>query len=388
MKKYLLLILLIIVASCTVTTKEENNEGITVSNIDVSDGMSGDDSKGISDEHSEDMAVQEEELTYQELKQSGLSVATFAGGCFWCMEGPFEKMEGVKEVVSGYAGGEEENPTYQQVGSGRTGHVEAVQIFYDPTIVSFSELLDVYWKQINPTDDAGQFADRGKQYRAMIFYNDEIESSLAQKSKDNLGKSGVFSKPIVTPIIEYTSFYPAEEYHQDYYKKNYESYSSYRKGSGREAFVNNRWWKEYDIPTEDEIKEKLTPLQYRVTQNEGTEPAFSNEYWENKEEGIYVDIVSGEPLFSSLDKYKSGTGWPSFTKPLVTENIVKVADNKWGMQRVEVRSKHADSHLGHVFNDGPDPTGLRYCMNSASMRFIPVENMEDEGYGEFLYLFE
>lgn len=341
-----------------------------------------------------------EKETTTEISENA-QLATFAGGCFWCVESAFEdpEFQGIINVVSGFTGGDEVNPTYKEVSSGKTGHIESIQITYDPNLITYENLLQIFWRQINPTDNEGQFVDRGYQYTTAIFYHTEEQKILAEESKAALNVSGKYDTPLITPILPAKEFYVAEEYHQDYHTKNPIRYKTYRHLSGRDQYLKTIWTDDLIIeqvslntfskPSDAELKETLTEIQYEVTQKEGTETPFDNEYWDNHEEGIYVDIISGEALFSSTDKYDSGTGWPSFYKPLAPENIVEKADYKLLTRRTEIRSKQSDSHIGHIILDGPEWNDkVRYCMNSAALRFIPKDHLEKEGYGEFLNLFE
>jgi peptide methionine sulfoxide reductase msrA/msrB len=345
---------------------------------------------GNSPSQSGEAAAGDSEGEMPETFSSSTQLATFAGGCFWCVEAPFEGIDGVISVVSGYSGGKEKNPTYAQVSSGKTSHREAVQITFDPEVISYSELVDIFWQTFDPTDVGGSFFDRGTQYESAIFYHNDTQRKVAEESKTRLDKSGKFKKPIATPIIKYSNFYPAEQYHQDYYAKNPEEYNAYKIGSGRQECILTNWPSLseglYPAPSKEELKKKLTALQYQVTMENATEFAFKNEYNDNHEAGIYVCIVSGAPLFSSKDKYESGSGWPSFTKPIDARALEKPIDRSEGMTRVEIRSKYGKSHVGHSFYDGPEPTRLRYCMNSAAMKFIPKAEMEAAGYGDYIWL--
>lgn len=316
-------------------------------------------------------------ITANHTKNVHLKEIYLAGGCFWGVEAYFERLPGIISTKVGYANGKSANPTYEDVKTGLTGFVETVHVKYNPEIISLTDILNHYFDIVDPTTLNRQAHDVGTQYRSGIYYTDsndlkEIEDVFKKQSKN-------YQKPIVVEVKKLEKFYDAEEYHQRYLDKNPHGY----------CHINLAKVKKYQKPSNEELKNKLNELQYKVTQESATEKPFSSEFEKNFEEGIYVDVATGEPLFSSKDKYDAGCGWPSFTKPIKEKMVKEKSDSSLGMPRTEVRSSFGDSHLGHVFPDGPkDKGGQRYCINGAALKFVPAKDMQEQGYGEYLYLFE
>lgn len=331
---------------------------------------------------SEVSSMEFENMGTVEMNSENLKEIYFAGGCFWGVEEYFSRIPGVYDAVSGYANGNTEQPTYEEVCSDNTGFAETVRVRYDPAVVSLRILTGQYFKIIDPVSVNGQGNDRGTQYRTGIFYTEEKDCASIRPVMAEIQKD--YSGPLAVELAPLQNFYPAEDYHQDYLQKNPGGYCHIDFSSLEDLTVRANGTVGIRIP-EKELREELTPLQYEVTRNAATERPFTGEYWDSKEPGLYVDIVTGEPLFTSADKFDSGCGWPSFTKPIEPEAVTQQEDNSHGMNRVEVRSHDGDSHLGHVFEDGPrESGGLRYCINSASLRFIPLSRMEEEGYGDYI----
>ena len=325
----------------------------------------------------------------KDYKDEEVNTIYLAGGCFWGVEEYFERVDGIVDAVSGYANGNTENPSYEDVIYKNTGHAETVEVKYDPDRIDLAEVLLYFFKVVDPTSLNKQGNDVGDQYRSGIYYADEsqievIEKVIALEQKD-------YKKDIVVEVLPIENFYLAEDYHQDYLKKNPSGYCHINLKEAETGVERDESLGSMDLyvkPSDAELKEKLSSEEYNVTQKGSTERAYTHEYDKLEEDGIYVDIVTGEPLFSSQDKYDAGCGWPSFTKPIDERNVRELQDNSLGMKRVEVKSKSGDSHLGHIFEDGPaEEGGLRYCINGSSLRFVALADMEAEGYGEWTKIF-
>ena len=300
-----------------------------------------------------------------------------AGGCFWGVEGYFKRIEGVKDTTCGYANGKTANPSYEDVCRHNTGHAETVRVLFDTDVISLEDLLIYYFRIIDPVSVNKQGNDVGTQYRTGIYYTDESLLPVIKAAVEREQRK--YNEKIAVEVLPLENFYSAEEYHQNYLDKNPNGYCHINLNLANEPIVRSENYKKLD---DKELKEKLTTLQYDVTMNAATERPFDNEFNSNFERGIYVDITSGEPLFLSTDKFESGCGWPSFSKPIQKDLVIYNEDLSLGRRRIEVRSNAADVHLGHVFDDGPSELGgLRYCINSAALRFIPIDKMDAQGYG-------
>ncbi|MFL8970007.1 bifunctional peptide-methionine (S)-S-oxide reductase MsrA/peptide-methionine (R)-S-oxide reductase MsrB [Helcococcus kunzii] len=378
MKTKVIAVILILFGILTSCSKNDDNLTKGDENMKSSENISEKIDKIISERHSE-ITNPNDGVDYSKAK---LKTIYLAGGCFWGIEAYMEKIYGVADAISGYANGNIENPSYEDVSYKNTGHAETVKIDYDPEKVSLENLLDYYLRVVDPTSLNKQGNDRGTQYRSGVYFVDENDKKIIENRLKEEQKK--YDKNIVVEVEKLNNFYQAEEYHQDYLKKNPGGYCHIDLSKSDEPIIDVT---KYPKPSKEELKEKLTDIQYKVTQGNNTESAFSNEFWDNQDKGIYVDVATGEPLFASADKFDSGCGWPSFSKPISKDVVKYKEDLSYNMKRTEVRSRSGDSHLGHVFEDGPKEFGgLRYCINSASIKFIPLEKMKDEGYGYLEYL--
>jgi peptide methionine sulfoxide reductase msrA/msrB len=367
-----------VMSNNNIKSEESGEKGLFEDSKDLKEDESGDDMKNEEDSKAETFMV------IPDYKNSRYKEIYLAGGCFWGIQAYIDRITGVEYTNVGYANGNSEETEYYSLKE--TGHAETVYVAYDPEKITLEELLGYFYGIIDPTSLNKQGNDIGSQYRSGIYYVDEedreIIKSVTASEQARLGEE------IVTEIEPLKNYVLAEDYHQNYLDKNPGGYCHInlsnipREKPGVDP-------EDYPKPTLEEIKEKLTDQQFSITQENATEYAFDNKYWDNKEAGLYVDIVTGEPLFLSLDKYNSGSGWPSFTRPIQWDVITYNKDESLGMERIEVRSRSGDSHLGHMFYDGPvEEGGLRYCINSGALDFIPLDALEGLGYGKFKVLFE
>lgn len=362
----IILLIVLIISGASLLTVNRNNSTVNKDMIEDQNITVSHESNALPDNPNLDIVFNVDELEEIYL----------AGGCFWGVEAYMARIYGVYNVTVGYANGNTENPTYQNVIYDNTGHAEAVHVLYDPNIVDLETLLDYYFRVIDPTSLNKQGNDVGDQYRTGIYYTSDEDVAIINNKINEV--SDKYEKPIVVEVLPLENYFLAEEYHQDYLEKNPNGYCHIDIEEALEVIIDENL---YSKPSDEELRKTLTPEQYAVTQENNTERAFSNEYWDLFEPGIYVDVATNEPLFSSNDKYDSQCGWPSFTKPIASDVVTYHDDTSYNMVRTEVRSRVGDSHLGHVFNDGPvDKGGYRYCINSASIKFIPLENMSSEGY--------
>lgn len=321
-----------------------------------------------------------------ESKEMGKDMKTiyFAGGCFWGVQEYFSRLPGVISTETGYANSNIDNPSYRDVCNGHSTASEAVAIKYDPEKISLADLTAHFFQIIDPLSVNRQGNDHGPQYRSGVYYTNEEQYETLKKLFAR--EQGQLGQPIATELVPLKNFWPAETYHQDYLKKNPGGYCHINL-TPRNIDKSSDQNEKYAKPANAELEKRLTPEEYAVTQHAATEPVFSGRYWDNHRHGIYVDVATGQPLFSSSDKFESGTGWPSFTRPINQDAVLGFVDKSHGMTRIEAKSSGGNSHLGHIFPDGPRQTGgLRYCINSAALRFIPLEDMDKEGYGDLKHL--